>query len=140
MNIFEDFRAKGINPAFHIFNSNGVLYKWSNFQNKYNISNSPFLKFYKYCHIKYDKLKTMMNCGHHFQNIFLGQHLVVVCYHLPLILPFNLLISVQKLMPLLPNLDEMISLIKRASGQMYIYPIEKSLLVHILLCISLQNL
>ena len=47
---FKDFRAKGIDHVFHLFDSNGVLYKWSSFQDKQDLPNSLFMKWYQLCH------------------------------------------------------------------------------------------
>ena len=83
---FKDFRAKGINHVFHLFDSNGVLYKWSVFQDKYNLPNSLFMKWYQLCHAIPNEWKSMIKIdgGRYIQNVFLEQHFTFGCRMLSL--------------------------------------------------------
>ena len=84
--LFQDFTANRINHVFHLFDSHGVLYKWSVFQDKCNLPISLFMKWYQLCHVIAEEWKSMIkiNCGRCFQNHFLEQHFTFGCRMLSL--------------------------------------------------------
>ena len=83
---FKDFKVHGINFVYDLFNSNGILHKWTEFQQLYKVPDSCFMKWYQLCHAIPNDWKNMIknDNGLCFQNVYLKPHFTLGCRMLSL--------------------------------------------------------